>query len=108
LIARIDRQFVAQNHCLIPFGGTTARVRASNFFFTRIDFMRRIGTLLASAFLAASIVGCGGGLAEGPPKDGPTDASTSDFKSEMMKNAEKMQMKGKPKTAPSPTTPEAK
>jgi hypothetical protein len=70
--------------------------------------MRRIGLLLVTALVGLWIAGCGGGLEEGPPKEGPTDSVTPDFKAEMMKNAEKMKMKGKPAAAPATPTPAAK
>jgi hypothetical protein len=60
--------------------------------------MKRIRVHVATALLAAMIIGCEGGLAEGPPKDAiPPSGQTDAFKDEMKRMGEKMQMKNQMK-----------
>lgn len=55
--------------------------------------MKRFGCFLALAFLGSVFTGCdSGGLEEGPPKEVPQSSTTDQFKAEMQKNANKMQM----------------
>jgi hypothetical protein len=64
--------------------------------------MKRFRVQVATAVLAAMMIGCDGGLAEGPPKDAtPPTGQTDAFKDEMKRMGEKMQMKNqtKPKAA---------
>lgn len=55
----------------------------------------------AVALLGLMIAGCdSGGIKEGAPPEAPKASMTPQFEDFMKKNAEKMQMKGKPKSAP--------
>ena len=72
--------------------------------------MKRFGMAFAGVFVASMIAGCGGGLEEGAPKDGPTDPQPQAFKDLMKQNAGKMGNRKKPATtepAPAPV-PEKK
>ncbi len=60
--------------------------------------MKRFGVAVTLAFLGLFLVGCEGGLKEGPPAEIPKSAQTEQFKGQMSKDADKMKMK-KPKTA---------
>ena len=65
--------------------------------------MKRFGIVVAGVVLAWTIGGCGGGgVDEGPPKDGPMEPQTQDFKNYMKENAGKMAGKGmaRPKATP--------
>ena len=63
--------------------------------------MKRFGMLASTVFLASVVGGCGGGIEEGPPKEGSMEPASQDFKEYMKKNAGKMAGKGmaKPKAA---------
>jgi hypothetical protein len=62
--------------------------------------MKRASVLLAPAFLALAIGGCGGGIEEGMAKgDLPPSGTTSDFQAQMKRDAGKMGMKKPAKTA---------
>jgi hypothetical protein len=76
--------------------------------------MRRFGIAFAGVFLGFTIAGCGGGIDEGAPKDGPMDPQPQAFKDLMKKSAGEMSnlkkpAKGKTEPAPNPTpAPEKK
>jgi hypothetical protein len=56
--------------------------------------MKRFSLVVASSVLACGLAGCdGGGIPEGMPKDGQSEAMPSQLKAEMEKNANKMIMK---------------
>jgi len=55
--------------------------------------MKRIGVLLASAFLGLVLVGCEGGLKEGSPSEPVTTSITNEFKAAMEKAGPKMTKK---------------
>ena len=58
--------------------------------------MKRFGISCAGVFLASMIAGCGGGLDEGPPKDGTTDPQPANFKDTMKKYAGNMANQKRP------------
>jgi hypothetical protein len=66
--------------------------------------MKRLGIFAAGVVLSSIIGGCGGGIDEGPPTDGPTDPQPAGFKDYMKKNAGNMagpgRGAGKPKSTP--------
>jgi hypothetical protein len=64
--------------------------------------MKRFGIAFAGVFLASMIAGCGGGLEEGAPKDGPMDPQPQAFKDFMKENGGKMTNVKKPSKASSP------
>jgi hypothetical protein len=60
--------------------------------------MKRFGAALTLAFLGSFLIGCEGGLKEGPPAEIPKSPQTEQFKGQMAKDADKMKMK-RPKSA---------
>ena len=66
--------------------------------------MKRFGMAFAGMFLALMVAGCGGGIEEGPPKDGPTDPQPPAFKEFMKQNAGKMANQKKPTAPPKAET----
>jgi len=65
--------------------------------------MKRFGVVLASAFVASAIAGCGGGgIKEGASTEPPPPAGQPPgFQDLMQKNAGQMKLKGaRPKTPP--------
>jgi len=64
--------------------------------------MKRFGVGLALALLGSMILGCEGGLKEGPPEGGPKGGVTPEFKAFMQKNANQMEKQAKPKHSPNP------
>jgi len=73
--------------------------------------MNRFGFVLASALLTCVLNGCGGGgIEEGVSTTGPTDegGAPKGFREMMLKDADKMKMKGKPKTIPAAEKPAEK
>ncbi len=58
--------------------------------------MKHIAVLLAPALLGLTIAGCGGGIEEGHPTSGPTDAQPAEFKNLQKQFAGKMQTQQKP------------
>jgi len=72
--------------------------------------MKRIGVLLASAFLGSVIAGCESGLKEGSPSEPVTTAVTNEFKAAMEKAGPKMTKKqmGKGQMPKQSSAPETK
>jgi hypothetical protein len=72
-------------------------------------FMNRLGLRFSYVLLGSMLVGCGGGLDEGSPKELPKDTQSPELKSFMEKNRKNMTSlsKGKPKgaAAAAPATP---
>ncbi len=68
--------------------------------------MKRFCALLASVYLVAGLVGCGGGgIPEGPPAGPVTGGQTQQFKDMMERTGNKMMTKGQARAkAPSGTT----
>jgi len=69
--------------------------------------MKRFGILAAGLLSASIVAGCGGGgIEEGPPKEGSLDPATPDMKEFMKQNAANMQPKpSQKKNAPKEATP---
>ncbi len=69
--------------------------------------MKRFRVQAATAILAGMVIGCDGGLAEGPPKEEiPKGGQNAQFKAEMERMGKQMQgQQGKPKAAPGTEKP---
>ncbi len=69
--------------------------------------MKRTWILAGGLLLAFFVAGCGGGIEEGPPKEGSLDPATPDLKAFMKQNAGNMQPKPSQKKKAAAPTPEA-
>jgi hypothetical protein len=72
-----------------------------------LTFMIRFGQRLSWLLLGTMLIGCGGGLEEGVPKEISGDGQTAESKEYAAANLKNMTKVSKPKNAPDTTTKKA-